>query len=141
MLYNSLLAFHIVSLISWFAMLFYLPRLYVYHSENRNNREFVSVVKIMERKLMKFIGTPAMWATVISGGYLAYESGFISQPWLHIKITLVIALMGYHIYLEKLRVELKADRDQHSGKFFRVLNEIPTILMLIIVPLVVFKPF
>ena len=95
----------------------------------------------MERKLIKYIGTPAMWATVLSGVYLVYITGFISEPWLHIKITLVVLLMGYHIYLEKLRKDLEVDRDKHSGKFFRVLNELPTLLMLFIVPLVVFKPF
>jgi len=141
MLYNSILTFHIVSFISWFAMLFYLPRLYVYHSENREKSEFTGVIKIMERKLIKYIGTPAMWATVLSGVYLVYITGFISEPWLHIKITLVVLLMGYHIYLEKLRKDLEVDRDKHSGKFFRVLNELPTLLMLFIVPLVVFKPF
>jgi putative membrane protein len=139
-MYHYILTFHIVSFISWFAVLFYLPRLFVYHAENREKQDFVNVVKIMERKLIKFIGFPAMWATVISGTYLMFVTEFKTEPWLHIKISFVAVLVGYQIYLETIRTDLESDNDKHSGKFFRIINEIPTLLMLIIVPLVIFKP-
>ena len=93
-MYSWIVWFHILSLISWFAVLFYLPRLFVYHAENANNKGFVDVVKIMEMKIYKYIGIPAMWATVLSGLYLAYELGF-SGAWLHIKIFFVFILMIY----------------------------------------------
>lgn len=140
--YNGVLAFHIMSFISWFAMLFYLPRLYVYHAENYEKSEFTSVIKVMEFKLLKYIGTPAMWATVLSGAYLAYITDYLSNSgWLHLKIFLVFTLMVYHIYLEIIRKKLEKDECIKSGKFFRYLNEYPTIIMIIVVSIVIFKPF
>lgn len=140
--YNHILVFHIISFISWFAMLFYLPRLFVYHAENMENSQFTSVVKIMEYKLIKYIGTPAMWATILSGFYLSYITGFLSNGgWLHAKIFFVATLFIYQIYLEILRKRLEADSCYKSGKFFRYLNEYPTIIMIAVVIMVIFKPF
>ncbi len=140
--YHSVLAFHIISFISWFAMLFYLPRLFVYHAENSEKREFVEVVKIMEYKLIKFIGVPAMWATILSGAYLTYITESLSTGgWLHAKLFFVATLVCYHIYLERLRKRLKEDKCLKSGKFFRYLNEYPTVAMIAIVIFVIFKPF
>lgn len=139
-MYNWLLWFHLISLISWFAALFYMPRLFVYHAENANNEGFVTVVKVMEMKIYKYIGIPAMWATVLSGAVLAYEVGF-SGGWLHAKITLVVILMAYFFSLGRMRLKLLDDSCDKSGKFFRVYNEVPTILLLLIVGLVIFKPF
>ena len=140
-MYNWVLWFHVISFISWFAVLFYLPRLFVYHAENIDNKGFTDVVKIQEFKLFKYIGVPAMWATVISGGYLAYSYGFAGNGWLHDKITFVVLLMGYFFSMEKFRQDFAEDRCEKSGKFFRMYNEIPTVLMLLIVAMVVFKPF
>ena len=140
-MYNWILWFHVISFISWFAVLFYLPRLFVYHAENIENKGFVEVVKIQEMKLFKYIGVPSMWATVISGLVLAYLFGFAGHGWIHAKITFVVLLMVYFFSMNKYRVEFLEDRCEKSGKFFRMYNEIPTILMLIIVALVVFKPF
>jgi len=140
--FQGVLVFHIISFISWFAMLFYLPRLFVYHSENRNNDGFTKVIKIMEFKLFSYIGVPAMWATVLSGSYLAYISeSFSTGGWIDLKITLVITLIIYQIYLGKVRKKFEEDNCFKSGKFFRVLNEYPTIIMILIVYLVIFKPF
>ncbi len=141
MLYNWILWFHIVSVISWFAVLFYLPRLYVYHVENSENKGFIEVVKIQEMKLYKYIGVPAMWATIISGSFLVYFGDWMHSPWLYIKLFLVVILLGYFHSLGVLRIKLLEDRCTKSGKFFRFYNEVPTILMLLIVAMVVFKPF
>ena len=140
-MYNSVLWFHVLSFISWFAVLFYLPRLFVYHAENIENKGFVEVVKIQEMKLFKYIGVPSMWATLISGGFLAYQFGFTGNGWLHAKITFVLLLVAFFYSMNRYRIAFLEDRCEKSGKFFRMYNEIPTILMLVIVAMVVFKPF
>jgi len=140
-MYNWVLWFHVISFISWFAMLFYLPRLYVYHMEHIENAGFIEVVKIQEMKLYKYIGVPAMWATVISGSILIYLGDWIGDTWLHLKLFFLVVLLGYSHSLGVLRIKLLEDRCTKSGKFFRFYNEVPTILMLLIVAMVVFKPF
>ncbi len=140
-MYDWILWFHVISFISWFAVLFYLPRLFVYHAENIDNTGFVEVVKVQEMKLFKYIGVPSMWATVLSGLGLAYMYGFSGNGWIHAKITLVVLLMAYFFSMNKYRIEFLEDRCEKSGKFFRMYNEVPTILMLLIVAMVVFKPF
>jgi len=140
-MYEWVLWFHVISFISWFAVLFYLPRLYVYHAENIDNTGFVEVVKVQEYKLFKYIGVPSMWTTVLSGSYLIYEIGFAGNTWLHVKLLFVAFLIVYFLSLEKLRKEFAEDRCSRSGKFFRMYNEVPTLLMLIIVAMVVLKPF
>jgi protoporphyrinogen IX oxidase len=140
-MYEWILWFHVISFISWFAALFYLPRLFVYHVEHIENKGFVEVAKIQEYKLFKYIGVPAMWATLISGGFLAYHIGFNGNGWLHAKILFVALLVIYFFSMNKYRKELEADRCTKSGKFFRIYNEVPTFLMLVIVAMVVFKPF
>ena len=140
-MYNWILWFHVISFISWFAALFYLPRLFVYHVENIENKGFVEVAKIQEFKLFKYIGVPAMWATLISGAYLAYKFGLSGHGWLHAKIFFVVLLVIYFFSMNKYRKELAEDRCLKSGKFFRMYNEIPTLLMLVIVAMVVLKPF
>ncbi len=141
--YNWILAFHVMSFISWMAMLFYQPRLYVYHSENADNEGFVEVVKIQEYKLIKYIGTPAMWATIISGGAMLWLNPalFHSGGWLHAKILFVILLIAYHISLEVHRKRLIDNPRYRPGKFYRFYNEVPTLLMIGIVIFVVVKPF
>ncbi|MDQ7044323.1 MAG: protoporphyrinogen oxidase HemJ [Sulfurimonas sp.] len=140
-MHSFILWFHVVSFISWFAVLFYLPRLYVYHAENIENKGFVEVVKIQEMKLLKYIGVPSMWTTILTGSYLSYEIGLAGNGWLHVKISLVVLLVIYFFSMEKYRKEFLEDRCTKSGKFFRMYNEIPTILMLFIVAMVVVKPF
>jgi len=140
--YNWILAFHVMSFISWMAMLFYLPRLYVYHMEFKDNYDYVEVVKIQEKKLYTFIGVPAFWATLISGLSMIFINPdlFKSGIWLHIKLTAVALLIVYHFSLGYFRKKLLKDECTKSGKFFRVYNEIPTILMIVIVIMVVIKP-
>ncbi len=140
--YGWILAFHVMSFISWMAMLFYQPRLYVYHMENIDNKGFVEVVKIQEEKLFKFIGVPAFWATVLSGLLMIYlnPSLFKSGDWLYVKLFAAGLLIAYHISLNYFRKRLAEDKCVKSGKFFRFYNEVPTILMIIIVIMVVVKP-
>ena len=140
--YNWILAFHVMSIISWMAMLFYLPRLFVYHAENIDNEGFVKVVKIQEHKLYYFIGVPALWASVLSGAaMLALNPAlFKAGLWLHIKLTAALLLIAYHFSLRYFLKKFAADACTKSGKFFRAYNEVPTLLMIIIVIMVVVKP-
>ena len=143
-MYEWILWFHVLSFISWMAALFYLPRLYVYHAENSDNEGFVKVVKVMEKKLYGFIGIPAFWATLLSGSALAYlypSNIFATGGWFHAKLFFALLLIVYFFSLGKIRKKLEADACTKSGKFFRIYNEVPTILMLLIVAMVVLKPF
>ncbi|MDF1874259.1 protoporphyrinogen oxidase HemJ [Sulfurimonas sp. SAG-AH-194-I05] len=139
-MYNWVLWFHILSLISWFAVLFYLPRLFVYHAENIENEGFIKVIKVMEMKIYKYIGVPAMWATVLTGLYMSFQIGFAGNGWLYVKIVFVLILIAYFFSLGYFRLQFLEDKCLKSGKFFRMYNEIPTILLLVIVGMVVFKP-
>ena len=141
--YSWILAFHVMSFISWMAMLFYMPRLFIYHRENADTKAFTDVVEVQERKLITIIGTPAMWATILSGAlmlYLTRESVF-SEGWIHVKLLLVAFLIGYHISVAKIRVTMLSNPHYKSSKWFRVYNEAPTLLMFGIVIMVVVKPF
>ena len=133
-------AFHIIFVITWFAGLFYLPRLFVYHAM-AEDKISLERFKVMERKLYFGIMMPAMVITLVLGSWLWLGYGF-SGGWLHAKVTLVLGLVFYQLYLGKLMVEFRHDRNRHSHVFYRWLNEIPALPFLIaIVLLVVLKPF
>ncbi|MGM0624083.1 MAG: protoporphyrinogen oxidase HemJ [Campylobacterota bacterium] len=136
-------ALHVLSFLSWMAMLFYLPRLFVYHKENESNQGFVDVVKVQEYKLYKYIGHPAMIATVITGVVMIamVPQHFSSGGWLHAKITFLVLLLVFHFHTDVMRKKLATGSCDKSGKFFRFYNEIPTILAIFIVIFVVVKPF
>jgi putative membrane protein len=140
-LYLTLKALHVVAVISWMVGLLYLPRLFVYHVEN-NNFESVKVFKIMEKRLMKIIMNPAMIVTWLTGLSILWVLGFntIFSLWLSIKFLFVIILSGYHGFLSKCLKDFALDKNTRSSKFFRFINEIPTIILIIIVFLVIFKP-
>lgn len=148
-MYNWLLWFHIISMVSWFAVLFYLPRLFVYHVENGTNHGFIEVVEVMEMKIYKYIGVPAFWATLLSGVALIVMSTshyngvnvFQMGGWMHAKLTLVAILIAYFFSLGHYRLKLRENTAYKSGKFFRLYNEVPTLLLLAIVALVIVKPF
>ena len=146
-MHSTFLVIHIISFISWFAMLFYLPRLFVYHAERFDNEGFVEVVRIMEHKLFKYIGVPAMWATLISGGLLIWANLqidvnlFKTGGWLHAKLLFVLFLVIFTFYLGSTVRKLAVEKPAKSGKFYRVLNEVPTLLMIFIVVFVIVKPF
>ena len=143
--YTWVLTFHVVAFMSWMAMLFYLPRLFVYHVENIEKKEFVEVVKIQEYKIYKYIGAPAMWATIASGiTMLALNPillDFNTNPWMYAKLFMLLILVGYSFSLETYRKQLEDDSCTKSGKFFRMYNEMPTMLAILIVAYVITKSF
>lgn len=141
--YLWIVIIHIMAMISWMAMLFYQPRLYVYHTEHKNKKDFVDVVKIQEYKMYKYIGIPAMWATVVSGIFMLYLRPDLLQGdgWMHAKILVVIILMAYSFSLEYYRKELEKGNYSKSGNFFRAYNEVPTVLSILIVGYVITKTF
>jgi putative membrane protein len=132
-------ALHIIFVIAWFAGLFYLPRLFVYHaqaSDATSNERF----KVMERKLYRGIMMPAMVFTVASGLWLWLGFGF-TGTWLHAKVALVVVLLAYHFWMRKLLEDFARDANRRSHVFYRWVNELPTVLLVAIVILVVVKPF
>ncbi|MDC3005316.1 protoporphyrinogen oxidase HemJ [Candidatus Pelagibacter sp.] len=133
---------HLISVISWMAGLLYLPRIFVYHAENSDDRKISDVFKIMEKKLYFYIMTPAMILSWIFGLLLIHSIGFqqLGQTWMVLKIVFVIFLTMYHFYLGKTLNHFKFDQNTHSHKFYRLINEIPTILLILIVFVVIFKP-
>ena len=139
LLFKSL---HLISVISWMAGLLYLPRIFVYHAENSDDRKISDVFKVMERKLYFYIMTPAMILSWIFGLLLIHSIGFqqLGQTWIVLKLIFVIFLTLYHFYLGKTLNQFKFDQNTHSHKFFRLINEIPTILLILIVFVVIFKP-
>ena len=142
---NSYLLFkslHLIAVISWMAGLLYLPRIFVYHVENIKDKNTSIIFKTMERKLYFYIMTPAMFLTWLFGLILISTLGLetLSTLWLKLKLFLVILLTGYHFYLAKLLNDFKLDQNTKSSKFFRIINEVPTILLIFIVFAVVFKP-
>lgn len=141
--YTWVLSFHLMALMSWMAMLFYLPRLFVYHVENKDIKEYTNIVKVQEFKIYKYIGMPAMWATILSGGFMLYLNPaiFSSGGWMHAKLFVVLLLILYSFSLEKYRKDLEADIYKKDGGFFRAYNEVPTILSLLIVVYVITKTF
>lgn len=142
MLYIYVKIFHILSFVSWMAMLFYLPRLFVYHAEHIENNGFVEVVKIQEAKLFNFIGYPAMLATLLSGIWLLMlDTTLLKGGFMHTKILIVVLLVAYHFSLYRYMVAFREDRCFKSGKFFRAYNEVPTIALIFITILIILRPF
>ena len=139
LLFKSL---HLIAVISWMAGLLYLPRIFVYHAENINKEEICTVFKTMERKLYNYIMMPAMLLSWLFGLILISHVGFeaLSIKWLQIKLVLVILLSIYHFYLGSLLSSFIENNNTKSSKFFRWLNEFPTLLLIIIVFVVIFKP-
>ena len=139
LLFKSL---HLVAVISWMAGLLYLPRIFVYHTENNSEIKLTEVFKVMEKKLYFYIMTPAMTLSWLFGLLLIHSIGFqqLSQTWMLLKLFLVIILTLYHFYLGKLLNQFKTDNNRHSHKFYRYINEIPTILLILIIFVVIFKP-
>tara|TARA_B110001454_G_scaffold218942_1_gene248714 strand:- start:1890 stop:2321 length:432 start_codon:yes stop_codon:yes gene_type:complete len=142
MLYKIFLVLHIISFISWMAGMFYLPRIFVYHSQKEVGSESSETFKVMEEKLMKIIMNPALIATWFFGLVLVGISGFeiFSELWLQIKILMVVAMSGCHGFFAKTVKNFANDQRPNSEKFYRYINELPTILLIIIIILVIFKP-
>ncbi len=134
-------ALHIIAVIAWMAGMLYLPRLFVYHAEAPVPSATSETFKIMERRLLKGIVNPSMIVVFITGALLAYQTGYWQAPWLQTKFALAIGLAALHGYFARTVKIFSVDANRRSPRFFRVLNEVPTVLMVLIVVLVVVKPF
>lgn len=144
MLYLWVKAFHIMAVIAWMAGLFYLPRLFVYHVSAAKGSELSETFKVMERRLLKAIMTPAMLVAWILGLWLAFGFGAVdmgSDGWFHAKLTLVVLLTVYHMALARWRKDFERDANTRDARFYRIVNEVPTVLMAGIVLMVVLRPF
>ena len=139
LLFKSL---HLIAVISWMAGLLYLPRIFVYHAENNSEVNISEIFKTMERKLYFYIMTPAMILSWLFGLILIHSIGFqqLGQTWMLLKLLFVIILTSYHFYLGRLLSQFKIGNNMHSHKFYRYINEIPTILLILIIFVVIFKP-
>ena len=133
---------HLIAIISWMAGLLYLPRIFVYHTENSSEEKVSKIFKVMERKLYFYIMTPAMTLSWLFGLLLIHSIGFqqLGQTWMLLKLLFVVILTLYHFYLGKLLSQFRIDSNRHSHKFYRYINEIPTIMLILIIFVVIFKP-
>ena len=141
MLYLWIKAFHVIAIIAWMAGMLYLPRLFVYHSETQKGSIQSDTFKIMERRLLKAIINPAMIVAWVLGLILVWQGGWYTSGWLHAKVLLVLILSGFHGLLSRLVKDFAADRNTRPARFYRMINEVPTVLMIGIVILVIVKPF
>jgi len=140
-LYDWLKALHIISIIAWMAGLLYLPRLFVYHCSAEPGSKQSETFKVMERRLLRAIMTPAMLASWLLGVLLIYGGNHWSEPWMHAKLLAVVLLTGAHMAMASWRKAFAEDRNPHSSRFYRFMNEVPTLLMIAIVILVIIKPW
>ena len=133
---------HLIAVISWMVGLLYLPRIFVYHAENIENINSSNIFKVMEKKLFYYIMIPAMILSWIFGLLLIHNLGFsvFSELWMQIKTISVIFLTFYHFYLGRCLIDFKNDQNTKTSKFFRIINEVPTVLLILIVFIVIFKP-
>ena len=140
-MYEWIKALHVIAVIAWMAGMLYLPRLFVYHCEAEAGSKQSETFKVMERRLLRAIINPAMIAAWLFGLTLAYQGGWFAAHWLQAKLALVLILSGIHGLLARWVRDFAADRKRNSQRFYRIINEIPVILMVAIVILAVVKPF
>ncbi|MEM7170112.1 MAG: protoporphyrinogen oxidase HemJ [Pseudomonadota bacterium] len=134
-------ALHIIAVISWMAGMLYLPRLYVYHSEAEAHSPLSETFKVMERRLLRLIINPAMIVAWLAGLAMAADLGAWLEPWLHAKLLLLVGMQVIHAAFARWRRQFAVDQNRYSGRFFRIMNEVPTLLMIGIVVIVIVKPF
>lgn len=140
--YEWIKACHLVSVIAWMAGMLYLPRLYVYHATASVGGELSETLKIMERRLLRAIINPAMIAATVFGSWLLFlNPALLHMPFMHAKFTLLVLMGGVHGLLSRHRKSLARDERLHSARYYRILNEVPTVLMIGIVLLIIVKPF
>jgi protoporphyrinogen IX oxidase len=139
--YEWLKAFHVIAVIAWMAGMLYLPRLFVYHCEAEPGSKQSETFKVMERRLLRAIINPAMIASWALGLWLVWDGPYARAGWLHVKLILVLVMSGVHGLLARYVRQFALDQNKHSQKFYRIINEVPTILMIAIVILAVVKPF
>lgn len=140
--YNWVKALHIIAVISWMAGMLYLPRLFAYHAEATKGSELSETLKIMEWRLLRFIINPAMILAFVFGGLMLWANpDLFQQPWMHTKLTAVLLLTVVHGFYARWRKDFAADQNKRSAKFYKIWNEAPTVLMIIIVIMAVAEPF
>ena len=141
--YSLIKAFHVISMVAWMAALLYLPRLFVYHTTAKKNSDTSEMLKIMEYRLQKYIMTPAMLSTLLFGILLLKTDGIVNwgEKWIYFKLLAVFLLLSVHHLLAKYRKDFYMDNNNRSKKFYKILNEVPTVLLVIIILLVYLKPF
>jgi len=141
-IYDWIRAFHVIAVISWMAGMLYLPRLYVYHCEAEPGSKLSEKLKIMERRLLRLILNPAMIVTWLLGLTMLYSNpSLLHNPWMHIKLTCLVLMQIVHAIFARCRKNFAADKNTRSQKFYRIINEAPTVLMIIIVIMVIVRPF
>ena len=140
-MYEWIKALHVIAVISWMAGMLYLPRLFVYHCEAEKGSKQSETFKVMERRLVKAIINPAMVITWLAGLYLAWAGHWYLSGWFHLKLFLVLILSAVHGFFSRWRRDFEADQNTRSQKFYRIINEVPTVLMIGIVICVIVKPF
>ena len=140
--YSLIKAFHVISIVAWISAILYLPRLFVYHTTVKRNSEASKMLKIMEYRLQKFIMNPAMLFTIIFGVFLLKTNGIINwtEKWIYFKLIGVFLLLVVHNLLGRYRKDFFLDKNKHSRRFYKILNEVPTILLIVIILLVYLKP-
>ncbi|WP_193184999.1 protoporphyrinogen oxidase HemJ [Nisaea sediminum] len=142
MSYEWIKAFHVMSMVAWMAGMFYLPRLFVYHADAEPGSELSETLKIMERRLLRAIINPAMVSTFVFGIWmLVLIPEFLSDGWFHVKLACLFLLTGFHGMMARWRRDFAADANRRSARFYRIANEVPTILLIVIVIMVIVKPF
>ena len=134
-------ALHVIAIISWMAGMLYLPRLFAYHCGAEPGSKRSETFKVMERRLLRVIINPAMGVAWLTGLGLAFHYGYWSEPWFHAKFALVIALSAVHGFFSRWRRQFAAEDNRHSARFYKAMNEVPTVIMIGIVVLVIVKPF
>jgi putative membrane protein len=141
LVYLWLKALHIIAVISWMAGMLYLPRLFVYHAGVKRGSPESDLFEVMEFRLLRYIMTPAMIVVWISGLSLAHWAGFLDAFWFYVKLLLVVGMSAVHGFLSKVRRDFANGANFRDARFFRIINEVPTILMIVIVVLVMVKPW
>ena len=140
-MYEWIKALHVIAVISWMAGMLYLPRLFVYHCEAERGSKQSETFKVMEQRLLRAIINPAMIVTWFAGLYLVWVGQWYSAPWFHAKFLLVLIQSGVHGFFARCVKDFAADKNLRSQRLYRIINEVPTILMILIVILVIVKPF
>ncbi len=139
-IYTWVKALHIIAVLSWMAGMLYLPRLFVYHCSAEPGSELSETLKVMERRLMRAIMNPAMFVSVVLGLWMLIDIGIVGA-WMHVKLTCAAGMIVMHMFMARWRKDFEADRNTRSHKFYRIANEVPTLLMIIIVIMAVVEPF
>ncbi len=139
--YLLIKSLHVIGIITWMAAILYLPRLFVYHAENQNNKQLIEVFKKMEYRLTFYIMHPGMLVSLIFGGLMLSMVDFKHEHWIHVKLLFVLFLVAVTIYMTTFVKKFRNDKNTKTARFFRIMNEVPTFLMIVIVFLVIMKPF